>query len=147
MIAVSLGRPQRHAVVASAAYFEKHRRPIFPADLLDHQCMRVRLPNGAMFKWHFEKLGEAVQIDVPGRITLDEPSVARMTVLGGVGIGLFMEQDVIADIQAGRLVRVLEDCTPDFEGLCLYYPNRRNSSAALKAFMKLTRKIAPSVQD
>ena len=44
MIAVSLGRPQRYAVVGSPAYFKKHRPPRVPPDLLNHQCIRVRLP-------------------------------------------------------------------------------------------------------
>lgn len=66
-------------------------------------------------------------------------SPARRSLLEGIGIGFFMEQDVGADIETGRLVRVLEDWTPRFAGLCLYYPGRRNSSAAMKAFIGLAR--------
>ena len=36
MIAVSLGRPQRYAVVGSPAYIEKHGKPGVPPDLLHH---------------------------------------------------------------------------------------------------------------
>ena len=142
MIAVSLGRPQRYAVVGSPAYFEKHGRPRVPPDLLNHQCIRVRLPNGALYRWQFEKRGQTAQIDVSGPITLDEASLARTAVLEGIGLGFFMEQDVRADIEAGRLVRVLEDWTPPFAGLCLYYPGRRNPSAALKAFIGLARELS-----
>ena len=53
-----------------------------------------------------------------------------------------MEPDVRADIEAGRLVRVLEDWTPELAPLCLYYPGRRNASAAHKAFVALTREVA-----
>jgi DNA-binding transcriptional LysR family regulator len=141
MIAVSLGRPQRHAVVGRAAYFETHDRPRVPPDLLNHPCIRVRLPNGALYRWQFEKRGRTVQIDVSGPITLDEASLARIAVLEGAGLGFFMEQDVSADIEVGRLVRVLEDWTPPFAGLCLYYPGRRNPSAALKAFIGLAREL------
>ena len=142
MIAVSLGRPQRYAVVGSPAYFEKHGRPRVPPDLLNHQCIRVRLPNGALYRWQFEKRGQTAQIDVSGPITLDEASLARTAVLEGIGLGFFMEQDVRADIEAGRLVRVLEDWTPPLAGLCLYYPGRRNPSAALKAFIGLARELS-----
>lgn len=141
MIAVSLGRPQRYAVVGSPAYFEKHSRPRVPPDLFDHECIRVRLPNGSLYRWQFENRGQAVQIDVSGRISLDEASLARIAVLDGVGLGLFMEPDVRDDIEAGRLVRVLEDWTPPRAGLCLYYPGRRNPSAALKAFVGLAREL------
>lgn len=139
MIAVSLGRPQRYAVVGSPAYFEKHDRPRVPPDLLTHPCIRVRLPNGALYRWQFEKGGQTAQIDVGGPITLDEASLARVAVLEGVGLGFFMEQDVRADIEAGRLVQVLDDWTPPRASLCLYYPSRRNPSAALKAFLGLAR--------
>ncbi|WP_274427267.1 LysR family transcriptional regulator [Chelativorans sp. YIM 93263] len=141
MIAISLGRPQRYAVVGSPAYVEKHGRPHAPPDLLQHQCVRVRLPNGALYRWQFEKDGKTAQIDVTGPITLDEASLARTAVLQGIGLGFFMEQDIHADIEAGRLVRVLDDWTPPFAGLCLYYPGRRNPSAAFKAFVALAREL------
>jgi DNA-binding transcriptional LysR family regulator len=141
MIAVSLGRPQRFAVVGSVAYFKTHDRPRVPPDLLSHPCIRVRLPNGVLYRWHFEKRGRTAQIDVSGPITLDEAGLARIAVLEGAGLGFFMEQNVRADIDAGRFVRVLEDWTPPFAGLCLYYPGRRNPSAALKAFIGLAREL------
>ena len=141
MIAVSLRHPQRYAVVGSSAYFETHDRPHVPPDLLNHPCIRVRLPNGALYRWQFERDGQTAQIDVNGPITLDEASLARIAVLEGTGLGFFMEQDVRADIEEGRLVRVLEDWTPPRAGLCLYYPGRRNPSAALKAFIGLAREL------
>lgn len=142
MIAVSLGRPQRYAVVGSPAYIEKHGKPRVPPDLLHHRCIRVRLPNGSLYRWQFEKDGQTTQINVSGPITLDEASLARAAVLEGIGFGFFMEQDVRSDIEAGRLIRVLEDWTPPFGGLCLYYPGRRNPSAALEAFIGLARELS-----
>lgn len=142
MIAVSLGRPQRYAVVGSPAYFAKHGKPRVPPDLLNHRCIRVRLPNGALFRWQLEKRGQTAPIDVSGPITLDEATLARIAVLEGIGLGFFMEQDVCADIESGFLLRVLEDWTPPFAGLCLYYPGRRNPSAALKAFIRLARGVS-----
>jgi DNA-binding transcriptional LysR family regulator len=97
------------------------------------------LPNGALHRWHFEKNGQPVLIDVSGPITLDEASLSRIAVLDHVGIGYFMEADVRDDIQAGRLVRVLEDWTPPLAPLCLYYPNRRNASAAFRALIEMAR--------
>lgn len=142
MIAIPLGRPRRYAAVASPAYFRNHEPPRVPPDLLGHACIRVRLPNGALFRWHFEKDGQAVMIDVRGPVTLDEASLARIAVLEDFGIGVFMESDVREDIATGRLVRVLEDWTPPLAPLCLYYPSRRNPSAAFKAFIALARAFA-----
>lgn len=83
-------------------------------------------------------------MDVAGPITLDEASLARAAVLKGIGLGFFLEQDVIADIEGGSLVRVLRDWTPPFAGLCLYYTGRQNPSAAFKAFVGLAREMAAS---
>lgn len=141
MIALPLGRPQRHAVVASPEYLKAHGTPKTPPDLYTHPCLRIRLPNGALFRWHFEKRGQVVQIDVNGPLTLDEASFSRAAVLDGLGIGFFLEQDVRPDIEAGRLTRLLEDWTPPLGDLALYYPSRRNPSAALKAFIGLAREM------
>lgn len=142
MIAVPVGRPQRYAVVASPGYLKAHGKPQTPSDLHAHSCIRVRLPNGALFRWHFEKRGQTATIDVKGPLTLDEASLSRAAVLDGVGVGLFLEQDVRADIEAKRLTRLLEDWTPPLGDLCLYYPSRRNPSAALKAFVDLARQVS-----
>lgn len=130
------------AIARASGYLKAHGKPQTPADLYGHQCIRVRLPNGALFRWHFEKRGQVAQIDVKGPLTLDEASLSRAAVLDGLGIGFFLEQDVRADIEAKRLTRVLEDWTPPLGDLCLYYPSRRNPSAALSAFVGLAREVS-----
>ncbi|MAM11453.1 MAG: LysR family transcriptional regulator [Rhizobiaceae bacterium] len=146
MIAIPISPARRYAVVGSPAYFEGREPPRVPSDLLAHACIRTRLPNGGMFRWQFEAEGEPVLVDVDGPITLDEASLARIAVLESVGIGYFMESDVRADIEAGRLVRVLETWTPPVSPLCLYYPSRRNPPAAFKLFVDLARELARSAQ-
>lgn len=142
MIAVSLGKLQRYVVVGSPEYLERYGKPKIPTDLFRHKCIRVRLPDGALFSWKFEKNGEIIQIDVQGPITLDEASLSRATVLENIGLGYFMEQDVRAEIESGQLISVLDDWMPCMSGLCLYYSGRRNQSAGLKAFLALVREVA-----
>jgi DNA-binding transcriptional LysR family regulator len=144
MIAVPLGPARRNVVVGAPTYFENHGRPRVPPDLLGHACIRVRLPNGALYRWQFEKDGQAVQVDVAGPMTLDEAGLVRSAVLEELGIGFTMESSVRQDIADGRLVRVLEDWTPALPPLCLYYAGRRNPSAALKALIDLARGLARS---
>lgn len=141
-IAIPLGQMRRIAVAASPVFFENRAIPKVPQDLLSYPCVRGRLPDGALLRWRFEKGGEDLQVDVEGPITLDEPSLTRIAVTNGVGIGYFMETDIREDIAAGRLVRILEDWTPPLDPLCLYYYNRRNSSAAFQAFIALAREFA-----
>ena len=146
MIAIPLGPARRHAVVAAPSYFANRDVPRVPADLKAHTCIRVRLPNGALYRWQFESEGQPVHVDVGGPLTLDEASLARTAVLDGVGIGYFMESNVRADIAAGRLVRILDDWTPPVAPLCLYYTSRRNPPAAFKVFVDLARELARSAR-
>ncbi|MBA4778216.1 MAG: LysR family transcriptional regulator [Sphingomonadales bacterium RIFCSPHIGHO2_01_FULL_65_20] len=140
MIAIPVGPPRRFAVVASPAYLEAHGMPETPPDLMRHRCLRIRLPNGALHRWQFERDGQPFQIDVEGPITLDEASLARIAALENMGIGYFMESDVREDLEAGRMVRLLADWTPPLARLCLYYPNRRNASAAFRALIEMARR-------
>jgi DNA-binding transcriptional LysR family regulator len=142
MIAIPLGPARQHAVVASPAYLASRELPKVPIDLARHACIRTRLPNGALLRWQFEVEEEPLQVDVDGQLTLDEASLARIAVLASVGIGYFMESDVREDIEAGRLVRLLQDWTPPLAPLCLYYPSRRNPPAAFKVFVDLARELA-----
>ena len=142
MIALPLGLDRSNAVVASPNFLRTHGRPTVPADLYRFRCIRARLPNNALFRWRFEKDGNAVQIDVQGSITLDEPSLVSIAAQNGVGIGYVMEADVRDEIAAGRLVRVLEDWTPSLAPLALYYPGRKNPPAAFSAFIGAARDFA-----
>ncbi|MDR9814781.1 LysR family transcriptional regulator [Rhizobium hidalgonense] len=142
MIAVPLGLKRSNAVVASPEFLFKHGRPLVPTDLYRFRCIRARLPNNALFRWKFEKDGNAVQIDVQGSITLDEPSLVKIAAWHGVGLGYVMEADVREDIAAGRLVRLVEDWTPALAPLALYYPGRKNPPAAFTAFIQAAREFA-----
>lgn len=142
MIALPLGAPARHAVVAAPGWLARHPAPLSPADLDPEHCLRVRLPNGALLRWPFEKDGRALPFEARGRLTVDDPAIARAAVLDGAGIGYFIEADVAEDIAAGRMVRLLTDWTPDRPGFSLYYPGRRNASAGFTAFLTLARQRA-----
>lgn len=142
MIALALGPAQRHAVVASPGWLAAHPTPHSPADLDPAACIRLRLPNGALLRWPFEKDGAPLPFDAKGRLTVDEAAIARAAVLEGAGIGYFFEADVAEDIAAGRMVRLLEGWTPERPGFSLYYPGRRNPSAGFTAFLAMVREAA-----
>lgn len=141
MVAVPLGAPIRHTVVGSPAYFAKHGRPRHPGDLVDHVAIRARMPSGHIYHWEFERHGETLVVDVPGVVTLDEPHLLREAALAGLGLIYLSEYDAEVDLAAGRLEQVLEDWTPPFDRLALYYPGRRHVPAPLRALVSLIREI------
>jgi DNA-binding transcriptional LysR family regulator len=142
MIAVPIGGPLRSVVVGSPAYFAGRSLPQTPGDLLSHECVRTRMASGALYRWEFERRGEQVEVDVKGALTLDESGLMIEAVRAGAGVGYLSEWSVGEDLAAGRLIQALDDWTPAYPGLCLYYPGRRHVPAGLRAFIDLIRATA-----
>jgi len=135
MIAVSLGAPQRYAVVASSEYVAKHGRPEQPKDLLEHACIRTRFGSGAMFDWEFEKAGRVVKVSPPAKLIATYLGLALRAVHDGVGYWATFDGYVRYGVKSGALVSVLDDWCPPFPGPLLYYPSRRQPPPALAAFV------------
>ena len=62
MIAVKITDEWQTAVVGSAAYLAKRGKPKTPEDLQAHNCIRLRLPNGALLPWRFQKDGKIFDV-------------------------------------------------------------------------------------
>jgi DNA-binding transcriptional LysR family regulator len=142
MIAVPITPPIRSIVVGAPSYFAGRKRPKTPAELADHRCIRRRTGSGTIYRWEFEKRGEAIEVDVTGPLTLDEGDLMLQASLAGLALAYLPDVETAVHIQAGRLVAVLEDWSPAYPGLCLYYPSRRNIPARLRAFIDLIRQQA-----
>ncbi len=139
MVAIPCSPPVRYVVVGTAAYFAKRPRPKHPSDLTSHVCVRSRMPSGASLPWWFEKKGRAIEISVEGPLTLDASELMVQAALGGVGIAWVAEWMAEPHVHRKELVKVLEDWSPTFPGLCLYYPPHRHLSAGLRAFVALIK--------
>ena len=141
MIAVPIGGPVRMVVVGAPLYFADRPKPLVPADLLHHRCIRARMASGSIYHWEFERHGEEVAIDVPGTLSLDEMTLMTEAALAGFGLAFLNEWSIRSYIADGRLVPVLEDWSPPYPGLCLYHPGRRHVPAGLRALIALIREV------
>lgn len=131
MIAVRIGPDLRMAVVGSPAYFEQRSIPRTPQDLNLHQCINQRMPSsGGLYAWELEKKAREIRVRVDGQLTLNNARLVVRAARSAFGLGFVIEDLVATDIAEGRLVRVLEDWCPSFPGYHLYYPSRRQHSAA-----------------
>ena len=74
-----------------------------------------------------------------GRATFNTVALMRSAALQGFGIGCFSGDIVKDDIDAGRLVAVLEDWSPPIPGYHLYYPSRRQHSPAFALALEALR--------
>jgi DNA-binding transcriptional LysR family regulator len=140
MVAVRISPDIRMAVVASPAYFRKYSAPQSPHDLAAHNCINIRLPTyGGLFVWEFEKDGRAIKVRVDGQIIVNNIALRLASALDGLGLAYMPEDQVLPQIKARRLMRVLDDWCPPFSGYHLYYPSRRQHSAAFSLTVEVLR--------
>ncbi len=144
MIAVPIGPPMRLAVVASPGYFAVHPIPRTPKDLTAHQCTNQRMQSsGGLYVWDFEHRGQQVNVRVDGQLIFNTSQPQIDAAVAGLGITLLPEDELGPYMADGRLVRVLEDWCPKFEGYHLYYPSRRQPSPAFTLVVQALRVATP----
>ena len=140
MIAVRIGPELRMVVVGSPAYFKKNPVPRTPQDLANHRCINLRmLSAGGFYAWELEKNGREVRVRVDGQLAFNNVEMIIRASAAGFGLGFVMEDRIKTHLAAGRLVRVLEDWCPSFPGYYLYYPSRRQPSAAFAVLVEALR--------
>jgi DNA-binding transcriptional LysR family regulator len=140
MIAVRIGPDMRMAVVGAPSYFKGRSEPKKPQDLIGHNCITLRLPtHGGLYVWEFEKGGRELRVRVEGQLTYNTTAQMLNAAVAGVGLAYVPEGLVQAYLAKGRLKRVLEDWCLPYSGYHLYYPSRRQPSAAFALLVDALR--------
>ncbi|MGN6092112.1 MAG: LysR substrate-binding domain-containing protein [Luteibacter jiangsuensis] len=140
VVAVPLGPVQRRVVVASPKYLATHDMPTSPQDLLNHSCIRQRLPGkGRFFEWVFQQRKRALTVDVRGRLVFDEQRAAVDAARLGCGFAYVFEQFAADELRSGALVPVLEKFSPASEAFYVYYASRTLMPGKLRAFLEFMR--------
>ncbi|WP_137129695.1 LysR family transcriptional regulator [Rhizobium sp. FY34] len=139
MVAVRASGPWQGTIVGAPSYLEKNPPPQQPRELIGHRCIRRRFSSGAIYRWELEKQGKPVVVDVSGPLILSSQHLMRQAAIDGLGLAFVFDRRVEEDIAAGRLVRVLEDWCPPFDGFYIYYPSRRQMRPSLRAFVDFFR--------
>ena len=140
MIAVRIGPDLEMAVVATPAYLEARGVPLTPQELVNHNCINLRLVSaGTLYAWEFEKDGREINVRVDGQFTFNTSGLIRKAVRAGYGLASVPVDQVRDDLASGTLVRVLADWCPPFSGYHLYYPSRRQNSLAFRLLVSALR--------
>jgi DNA-binding transcriptional LysR family regulator len=140
MIAVRIGPDMRMAVVGTPSYFRKRSEPKKPQDLIGHDCINLRLStHGGLYAWEFEKGGRELKVRVEGQLIFNGTNQMLNAALAGFGLAYVPEDLAQPHLAKGRLKRVLEDWCPPYSGYHLYYPSRRQPSAAFALFVDALR--------
>jgi len=140
MIAVRIGPDARMAVVGAPSYFRSRPEPKKPSQLVVHNCINLRLPtHGGLYSWEFEKGSRELKVRVDGQLFFNTTTQMLQAALAGLGLAYLPEGLVQPHINKGRLKRVLEDWCPPYPGYHLYYPSRRQPSAAFALLVEALR--------
>jgi DNA-binding transcriptional LysR family regulator len=148
MIALRVMGPMKIVVVGAPTYFARRRPPRTPDDLARHSCVQYRLTaDGDVLEWPFKRNRKSRRIAVDGQVIVNDADLAVRAAVDGLGIAYALEALAEPFLRSGQLVRVLQDWSPSFEGMFLYYPESRQVPATLRALIDMirtTRGSAPS---
>jgi DNA-binding transcriptional LysR family regulator len=126
----TLGR----AVVAAPIYLERHGAPSTPGDLAGHTCL-IHDATPEPDVWRFTGPDGPVSVQVTGAFLSNDSEAMRRAARAGHGIALLPEIQLIDDLRAGRLFRLLEDYPSQRSAVHIVYPSRRNLAPRTRVVM------------
>lgn len=140
MVAIRIGPDWRMVVVGSPDYFTRHDKPRTPHDLQQHNCINMRMATlGGLYAWEFAKDGQALRVRVEGQLIFNTLPARITAARAGMGLALVPEDTVEQAVADGALEKVLEDWCAPFAGYYLYYPSRKQHTAAFAQLIEALR--------
>lgn len=127
----------RRVVVASPAYLARHGTPQVPQDLAGHNCLGFNFRHRAG-GWPFRdpETGRLSTEATPGNLRANNGPTLRQLCLAGLGLARLARFHVQAEIDAGRLVPVLEaHNAEDVELIHALYIGHGHLAARIRAFI------------
>jgi DNA-binding transcriptional LysR family regulator len=144
MVAVRLTPSFRLIVVGSPDYLARAGRLRIPSDLASQACVRLRRSGGVLANWRLQDDGSPVDLVVSGPLVVhDYPSMLDAA-LAGVALAQVPEPIAREHVLAGRLREVLAKYAPTTLGVFLYFPDRKQVSPKLRAFIDHARTFVAS---
>ncbi|WP_257453229.1 LysR family transcriptional regulator [Archangium lipolyticum] len=110
LLAHKLGQSRR-VICASPAYLQRKGTPKTPDELRRHDCVTFNFRR-ARSGWPFREAGGITQQVVAGSVQVNNGETLKQMLLNGVGIGRLGLWHVAAELEAGRLVPLLEKYNP-----------------------------------
>jgi DNA-binding transcriptional LysR family regulator len=144
MVQVRLTAPFRFVVVGAPSYLARRGAPERPEQLLQHECITFRSSTtGNLYAWELQRGRRNWRVPVRGGVVTSDNHLSVLLAERGAGLAYALEPAVAEQLRSGRLQRVLEPYSPTVPGFFLYYPNRAQSSPALRLFVDTARELLP----
>jgi DNA-binding transcriptional LysR family regulator len=143
MIAVEIGGPLRQYPVATPDYIASRGTAETPEQLLNHNCILWRWAGQTLpYAWEFHRDGKWFELVVKGSIIVSDRGMMLSACLDGAGIAFATNREADAHVDAGKLVKMLEQYCEPYPGYFLCYPKQRQMAPALRAFIDAVRTAA-----
>ena len=104
--------PYRMAICAAPDYLTRHGTPQTPVDLVGHQCLSHTVWT-ARNEWRLPGAAEEVRWKRDAVLRCNDGYALRMAAVAGAGLLLQPEVLLAEDLANGRLVRILQNYTPE----------------------------------
>ena len=129
----------RRLCVATPGYLARHGRPQSPSDLGRFHCLTLSSDASQTRGWAFLQPG-AESTDVfylrpAGPLDCSDGQVLHDWCLAGHGIAWRSTWEVEAEIAAGLLVTVLDDCSAPPNGIYLVFPQRKHLPLRVRTWL------------
>jgi DNA-binding transcriptional LysR family regulator len=122
----------------SPGYLRRRGAPATPADLARHSCLLYG--HGGVVTWDFAVEGALKGFEVHGPLRANNGDLIRDAAVAGLGI-VRLPDFIVADaLRSGQLVTVLDAFLPSPTGVYAVYPQHRQSSLTIRAFVDFLRK-------
>jgi DNA-binding transcriptional LysR family regulator len=132
-------------LVASPAYLERRGAPREPADLAEHSCViHQRGPDS--FQWRFTGQDGPIEVAVAGAFHADNTHLVHRAALAGFGIAMLPEMQVVDDIRAARLYRLLADYPSGRQSVFVVYPSRRHLAPRTRVVIDFLVEMARALE-
>jgi DNA-binding transcriptional LysR family regulator len=122
-------------LVASPPYLAARGVPTSLESLREHDCLPQSNRTGPVV-WHLHGRGGASEIQVSSRFRANTARAVLRAAVAGLGVALLPQPVTAADVQAGRLSRVLPEYRREGADLYAVCVSRRQIPRAVSAFIE-----------
>ncbi|MFN7134245.1 MAG: LysR substrate-binding domain-containing protein [Myxococcales bacterium] len=137
LVARRVGTIER-LVVAAPRYLKAHGVPRAPNELEQHVCLQFGAGR-ERDRWVLHAGGRTAEVPIRPRLSINEPDLLRAVTVAGAGVALLPDIHCAADLEAGRLTRLLEGWSSSPTPVHALYPPTRHLPPKVKVFVSLLR--------
>lgn len=112
-------------LVAAPSYLTRRQPPQTPEQLTDHDCICYRRAGDGRF-WSFSNGADEVNVRIAARLIASNAVAVHRAAVAGAGLAILSHILIAPDLEARKLVILMDDFPPTRLPINVVYPSRRN---------------------